>query len=96
MPPHLTPHPLNLPAPAPQRRCWACGRRWPHRLQPELHTTTLITIPLSHSHFPRSYFLSTLFSTSRIAGTAAQLLYALAMLPGFLAPAIAPYGGASL
>ncbi|KAF5833388.1 hypothetical protein DUNSADRAFT_10320 [Dunaliella salina] len=43
-----------------------------------------------------SYFMSTLFSTSRVAGTAAQLLYAISMLPGFLAPALAPYGGPAL
>ncbi len=44
---------------------------------------------------PPSYFLSTLFSTSRVAGTTAQLLYAAAMLPGFIVPSAAPYGGAS-
>eukprot|EP00882_Tetradesmus_deserticola_P028933 GHRQ01032270.1.p1 GENE.GHRQ01032270.1~~GHRQ01032270.1.p1 ORF type:complete len:121 (-),score=17.43 GHRQ01032270.1:81-443(-) len=29
-----------------------------------------------------SYFLSTLFTASRVAGTATQLLYALSMIPG--------------
>jgi hypothetical protein len=29
-----------------------------------------------------SYFLSTLFATSRVAGTATQLIYALSMIPG--------------
>ncbi|KXZ53111.1 hypothetical protein GPECTOR_7g1001 [Gonium pectorale] len=40
-----------------------------------------------------SYAMSTMFSSSRVAGTASQLLYALSMLPGFLAPAIYQYGG---
>eukprot|EP00798_Chlamydomonas_sp_ICE-L_P031756 gene31756-6954_t len=40
-----------------------------------------------------SYFLSTLFSASRVAGSAVPLLYALAMIPGFLAPSIQQYGG---
>lgn len=35
-----------------------------------------------------SYAMSTLFSSSRVAGTASQLLYALSMLPGFLMPAV--------
>ncbi|GAX84392.1 hypothetical protein CEUSTIGMA_g11814.t1 [Chlamydomonas eustigma] len=42
-----------------------------------------------------SYFLSTLFPTARIAGTAAQLAYAMAVLPGFIIPTSAPYGGRS-
>ena len=29
-----------------------------------------------------SYFLSTLFTASRVAGTATQLIYALSMIPG--------------
>lgn len=29
-----------------------------------------------------SYFLATLFATSRVAGTATQLIYALSMIPG--------------
>lgn len=29
-----------------------------------------------------SYFLSTMFTTSRVAGTATQLIYALSMIPG--------------
>eukprot|EP00884_Botryococcus_braunii_P008389 jgi/Botrbrau1/17551/Bobra.0739s0002.1 len=40
-----------------------------------------------------SYFLSTLFSKSRIAGTAAAMLYAMAMVPGYLMPTFEPYGG---
>ncbi|PNG99270.1 ATP-binding cassette sub-family A member 5, partial [Tetrabaena socialis] len=39
-----------------------------------------------------SYTLSTLFTSSRVAGTAAQLLYALSMLPGFVLPAVYQYG----
>ncbi len=35
-----------------------------------------------------SYCLSTLFSSSRVAGTVVQLLYALSMLPGFVLPAV--------
>ncbi len=35
-----------------------------------------------------SYAMSTLFSSSRVAGTASQLLYALSMLPGFLMPLV--------
>lgn len=31
-----------------------------------------------------SYFLSTLFSKSRVAGTVAAVLYALAMIPGYV------------
>lgn len=51
---------------------------------------------LTFHTFPQcSYFLSTLFSTSRVAGTATQLAYALAVLPGFIIPTAAPYGGAS-
>lgn len=42
-----------------------------------------------------SYCLSTLFSASRVAGTATQFLYALSMMPGFLLPVLRPYGGAS-
>eukprot|EP00879_Flechtneria_rotunda_P027764 GHRR01029755.1.p1 GENE.GHRR01029755.1~~GHRR01029755.1.p1 ORF type:complete len:493 (+),score=163.44 GHRR01029755.1:105-1583(+) len=42
-----------------------------------------------------SYFLSTLFSASRVAGTATQFIYALSMIPGFLLPFIRPYGGLS-
>lgn len=42
-----------------------------------------------------SYALSTLFSASRVAGTASQLVYALAMLPGFLLPVLRPYGSAA-
>ena len=34
------------------------------------------------------YWLSTLFSSSRVAGTATQLLYALAMVPGFVMPIV--------
>jgi hypothetical protein len=34
-----------------------------------------------------SYCLSTLFSSSRVAGTATQLLYALSMMPGWVARA---------
>ena len=40
-----------------------------------------------------SYFLSTLFSTSRVAGSATQFAFALAMLPGFIIPSASPYGG---
>lgn len=42
-----------------------------------------------------AYVLSSIFSRARVAGTAAAILYALAMLPGYLMPALAPYGGAS-
>ncbi|KAF6260985.1 hypothetical protein COO60DRAFT_831207 [Scenedesmus sp. NREL 46B-D3] len=42
-----------------------------------------------------SYFLSTLFTASRVAGTATQLIYALSMVPGFLLPFVRPYGGVS-
>jgi ATP-binding cassette subfamily A (ABC1) protein 1/ATP-binding cassette subfamily A (ABC1) protein 3 len=31
-----------------------------------------------------SYFLSTLFSASRVAGTATQFIYALSMIPGYV------------
>jgi ATP-binding cassette subfamily A (ABC1) protein 1/ATP-binding cassette subfamily A (ABC1) protein 3 len=31
-----------------------------------------------------SYFLSTLFTSSRVAGTATQLVYALSMIPGWV------------
>lgn len=40
-----------------------------------------------------SYFLSTIFSKSRVAGTVTAVLYALAMVPGFLMPSLQPYGG---
>eukprot|EP00873_Tetraselmis_striata_P005020 jgi/Tetstr1/425284/TSEL_015736.t1 len=43
-----------------------------------------------------SYFLSTLFSTQRVAGFATIVFFAAAMLPGYLIPTlIAPYGGTS-
>ncbi|WIA08739.1 hypothetical protein OEZ85_008162 [Tetradesmus obliquus] len=42
-----------------------------------------------------SYFLSTLFTASRVAGTATQFVYALSMIPGFLLPFVRPYGGIS-
>lgn len=42
-----------------------------------------------------AYFLSTLFSKSRVAGTATAVIYSLAMVPGYLMPSIDPYGGAS-
>jgi hypothetical protein len=35
-----------------------------------------------------SYALSALFNSSRVAGTASQLAYALAMLPGFILPTV--------
>ncbi|KAK9842270.1 hypothetical protein WJX81_003820 [Elliptochloris bilobata] len=40
-----------------------------------------------------AYFLSTLFSKSRVAGLATAMLYALAMVPGYLMPTVEPYGG---
>eukprot|EP00891_Asterochloris_glomerata_P006032 jgi/Astpho2/6032/e_gw1.00084.157.1_t len=40
-----------------------------------------------------AYFLSTLFSKSRIATTAVALLYSVAMMPGYLMPSLQPYGG---
>lgn len=42
-----------------------------------------------------SYFISTWFQQSRVAGTATQFVYALSMIPGFLLPLIQPYGGTS-
>eukprot|EP00887_Chlorella_sp_A99_P005937 scaffold29.g5937.t1 len=41
-----------------------------------------------------AYCASTLFASARVAGTAAAMLYALAMMPGWLVPSIQPYGGA--
>ncbi|KIY93955.1 ATP-binding cassette sub-family A member 7 [Monoraphidium neglectum] len=41
------------------------------------------------------YAVSTLFSTSRVAGTASQLIYAVSMVPGFLLPFTQPLGGAA-
>jgi ABC-type multidrug transport system fused ATPase/permease subunit len=40
-----------------------------------------------------AYCLSTLFSKARVAGGAAAVLYALAMMPGYLMPSLQPYGG---
>lgn len=37
-----------------------------------------------------AYFLSTLFASSRVAGTATQLLYAVAVVPGFALPIVSP------
>jgi len=42
---------------------------------------------------PCSYFLSILFTTSKVAGNVTPLVYALAVLPGFIVPTLAPYGG---
>ncbi|KAG2483446.1 hypothetical protein HYH03_017700 [Edaphochlamys debaryana] len=39
-----------------------------------------------------SYCMSTLFASSRVAGTASQLVYALSMLPGFIMPVVYQYG----
>ncbi|KAK9828547.1 hypothetical protein WJX72_000707 [[Myrmecia] bisecta] len=40
-----------------------------------------------------SYFLSTLFSTSRVAGMATAVIYVVSMVPGYLIPTFQPYGG---
>ncbi|GBF94218.1 hypothetical protein Rsub_06488 [Raphidocelis subcapitata] len=42
-----------------------------------------------------AYAAGALFGTARVAGTAAQLIYALSMIPGFLLPFTQPLGGAS-
>ena len=54
---------------------------------------TITECPIKPLPSSFSYFLSTLFSTSRVAGSATQFAYALAMLPGFIIPSASPYGG---
>ncbi|KAF6258658.1 P-loop containing nucleoside triphosphate hydrolase protein [Scenedesmus sp. NREL 46B-D3] len=45
---------------------------------------------------PFSYCISTLFSTSRVAGMAALLLYLLSAAPGLLLPYLLPFGGTTV
>ena len=40
-----------------------------------------------------AYFISTLFSKARVAGTASVLIYVASMVPGYLQLTLQPYGG---
>ncbi|BDA45751.1 probable ATP-binding cassette sub-family A member 3 [Coccomyxa sp. Obi] len=66
-------------------------------LYPFPHTDPLLMLALlwltAAALLSFAYFLSTLFAKSRVAGMASAMLYAVAMVPGYIMPTFQPYGG---